>query len=282
MVWRRSLFLQPLCCPQGSSEIVHLQLTPLRVICRGPFVERTNRLTRLFASFAAGGAFVRVTIAEETGSKLYGKSVAASIRRADILRALGSLSCSTPGLFGRQFGICVSSTTPTLSVTKEAINVQPDITSASVDRAFQPTQYSPRKDQVFCFTDGCGFMSARFWHRLATAYPQYRRCSAVQMRLGGFKGMLALHPCFPESLLEKGHDIIAHHSMLKFDCPILVSPFTEYSRCFPTSVAAPKRLARRHPESTFSGILAWVFPRTERPLHHSRCRFACVFTETGS
>ncbi|CDJ42073.1 RNA dependent RNA polymerase domain-containing protein, putative [Eimeria tenella] len=212
--------LLPPCngCSSETIEILHLQLTPLRVVCLGLFTEKSSRLTRCFAPAAAAtaAAFARVSLAEETGARLYLRDKARPLSRQQVLQQLGVASASPPGLFSRQFGICVSSTTPTLRIPTLSIHLGPDITSDSVLQRSQPQQFKPKSGQTFCFTEGCGYMSARLWRRLGDAFPQLRRCSAVQMRLGGLKGMLVLHPTFPPGLLERGQDIMAHASMAKF------------------------------------------------------------------
>ncbi|KAL8425091.1 hypothetical protein Efla_001480 [Eimeria flavescens] len=178
-------------CPQGLCHVMHIQLTPLRSICRGVFQETSNRLLRLFPSLAAEGHLVRVTAAEETGARLYtrsGRGLKTSGRavRGSLVRrmfegiavghlqfsvlgvslgqlrkgafwalnavALGSFCLSRPGLFARQFGLCVSSTTATLNLQQQALEVKPDLTSACVLEEYHPPGYQPKRGQVFCFT----------------------------------------------------------------------------------------------------------------------------------
>ncbi|CDJ64127.1 LOW QUALITY PROTEIN: RNA dependent RNA polymerase domain-containing protein, putative [Eimeria necatrix] len=232
--------LLPPCagCSSETIEILHLQLTPLRVVCLGVFTEKTSRLTRRFAAAAAAAAFARVSLAEETGARLYLQDKARPVSRQQVLQQLGLASASPPGLFSRQFGICVSSTTPTLRIPTLSIHLGPDITSNSVLQRSQPQQFKPKRGQIFCFTEGCGYMSARLWRRLGDAFPQLRRCSAVQMRLGGLKGMLVLHPAFPPGLLERGQDIMAHASMAKFAADAHLQVRHRPPRCSATAAAA--------------------------------------------
>ncbi|KAL8446858.1 hypothetical protein Emag_004619 [Eimeria magna] len=183
-------------------------------------------------------------------------TVTAPTGREEILSVLGSFSSSDPGLFARQFGLCVSSTRPTLELKPESLELRPDLTSACVCKEAHPFGYQPRPGQDFCFTgedsydfmtnlsfacnspcpplaadaaaavaaaaEGCGFMSGALWRRLGSLHPRLSRSSAVQLRLGGFKGMLALHPAFPKEALSRGVHVLLHHSMKKLDSQLTV------------------------------------------------------------
>lgn len=74
-----------------STEVVHLQLTPLRVVCRGFFAEKPNRLMLKFPSLVTQGGLVRVALAEETGSRLYNSSEASSTTLGLKRRILGQI-----------------------------------------------------------------------------------------------------------------------------------------------------------------------------------------------
>lgn len=54
------------------------------------------------------------------------------------------------------------------------------------------------------------------------AFPQLAASSAIQMRLGGIKGMLFVHPNFPKEAADEGCDIVIHESMVKFNSNCLV------------------------------------------------------------
>lgn len=78
--------------------------------------------------------------------------VSAPLTRAQILQAFGDFSLNSPGVFAKQFGICLSATTATIPLRAGEIVLAPDITSGWVDAAWQAAEYSLKKGQTFCFT----------------------------------------------------------------------------------------------------------------------------------
>ncbi|KAL8274702.1 hypothetical protein Esti_001417 [Eimeria stiedai] len=261
-------------CMEGVCELMHIQLTPLRTLCRGVFQENTNRLLRLFPSLAVGGGFVKAGVAEETGARLYHSSMvlhravrasligrmvkgfevghlrfcllgvslaqlrkgamwalntAAPTSREVIFQFLGSFSFSDPGLFARQFGL------PGVLLHRRETTCRPQ---HSLSRARNSPHCPPLAAAAaevaaavsVAAAEGCGFMSGELWRRLGALHPRLSRSSALQLRLGGFKGMLALHPAFPEDASSRGVHVLLHDSMKKLDSQLTTLEVNDNSR----------------------------------------------------
>ncbi|KAL8452724.1 hypothetical protein Emed_001288 [Eimeria media] len=187
-------------CMDGVCELMHIQMTPLRTLCVGVFQENTNRLLRLFPSLADGGGFVRAGVAEETGARLYHNSMLLVLKLLLVLLLLL--------LF--------------LLLWLLLLRLINDAASCVYCRSSNATGRNTQK--------GCGFMSGELWRRLGALHPQLSRSSALQLRLGGFKGMLALHPAFPKEALSRGVHVFLHHSMKKLDSQLTILEVNDHSR----------------------------------------------------
>jgi RNA-dependent RNA polymerase len=74
----------------------------------------------------------------------------------------------------------------------------------------------------FTFTDGSGYASEEIMQRVADAF-DFNRVSAIQMRFGGFKGVLIAHPGLGKVRAngEKTPQLLLRESMKKFEGKLL-------------------------------------------------------------
>jgi RNA-dependent RNA polymerase len=136
----------------------------------------------------------------------------------DLISELGSFGeIADIGKCGARLGQCFSATLSTINVTRNEIEVIPDFTN-----------------DKYCFSDGCGRISAEMATRIATSLNlvdeetinNARSCislveigvvpSAFQVRLGGVKGVLAVHPTLPYLKNDRVVHIQVRPSMVKF------------------------------------------------------------------
>ncbi|KFG58487.1 RNA-dependent RNA polymerase RDP [Toxoplasma gondii RUB] len=169
-----------------------------------------------------------------------------------ILSRLGVFNSSiSPGVLTKRLGICFSSTLPTIDVRDEEMLLVPDVTSSAVTAAMsgeaqrrkgeEERRISSRAIKLdpnspeFIFTDGSGAISLDLWRRIVACLPALRTSSAFQIRLGGIKGMLLLHPAFPlpRPPAPRLKHLLISHSMYKFHSRSRCLEINDFSRRLP-------------------------------------------------
>nr|KJB79013.1 hypothetical protein B456_013G029000 [Gossypium raimondii] len=214
---------------EGLVYVRRVQITPSRVYFCGPEINVSNRVLRQFHNDIDN--FLRISFVDEELEKIHSINVQARGRRTSIYeRILSTLRngvligdkrfeflafsssqlrensawmfASRKGLtaadirswmgnfskirnvakYAARLGQSFSSSTETLSVSKDEINLIPDI--------------EIMKDGIkYVFSDGIGKISAKFAKKVA-AKCRLKGCtpSAFQIRIGGFKGVVAIDP----------------------------------------------------------------------------------------
>ncbi|KAK8567430.1 hypothetical protein V6N12_006018 [Hibiscus sabdariffa] len=181
----------------GLVYIRRVQITPSRIYFCGPEINVSNRVLRKFRTDIDN--FLRITFVDEELEKIHSINVQARGRRTVsygkiqpgcLLREGGSLR-SWMGDFSKirnvakyaaRLGQSFSSSTETLSVTKDEINHIPDIEIV-------------KGGIKYVFSDGIGKISAEFAKKVADkCHLNGHTPSAFQIRIGGFKGVVAVDP----------------------------------------------------------------------------------------
>ena len=98
----------------------------------------------------------------------------------DLLATLGSFKDVNKSKIGDRIGLCFSLTTPVVDLTLDQIIALPEVTGNG-----------------FKFSDGCGVMGRAVAQEIQRAFQLDTLPGAVQVRLGGVKGMLTLRDDFP-------------------------------------------------------------------------------------
>ncbi|TYH90144.1 hypothetical protein ES332_A13G029600v1 [Gossypium tomentosum] len=214
---------------EGLVYVRRVQITPSRVYFCGPEINVSNRVLRQFHNDIDN--FLRISFVDEELEKIHSTNVQARGRRTGIYKRILStlrngivignkrfeflafsssqlrensawMFASRKGLtaadirswmgnfskirnvakYAARLGQSFSSSTETLSVSKDEINPIPDI--------------EIMKDGIkYVFSDGIGKISAEFAKKVA-AKCRLKGCtpSAFQIRIGGFKGVVAIDP----------------------------------------------------------------------------------------
>ncbi|KAK8567431.1 hypothetical protein V6N13_105398 [Hibiscus sabdariffa] len=213
----------------GLVYVRRVQITPSRVYFCGPEVNVSNRVLRHFRNDIDN--FLRITFVDEELEKIHSINVQAKDRKTDIYeRILSTLQngivigdkrfeflafsssqlrensawmfASRKGLtaadirswmgdfseirnvakYAARLGQSFSSSTETLSVAKDEINRIPDIEIV-------------KGGNKYVFSDGIGKISAKFAKKVAAkCHLNGHTPSAFQIRIGGFKGVVAVDP----------------------------------------------------------------------------------------
>lgn len=85
--------------------------------------------------------------------------------------------------------------------------------------------FFPSRSFLFA-TDGSGAISQELWSSVASTSAGYQTSSGLQIRLGGIKGMLVLHPSFPREVAPRPVHLLIPQSMYKFKSQSRVSRLT--------------------------------------------------------
>eukprot|EP01083_Nonionella_stella_P145460 455889_1 len=136
--------------------------------------------------------------------------------------------------YAARMGQCFSTTVD--SIKTNNIQKIKDITSPFVNNyamfsLFEgvsiPDELIPSKQpQNICFSDGVGRMSLSFANKVSLTLGLSYTPSAYQIRYGGYKGMVAVHP-------ECTHDLELRESMYKFESDDTMFEVCRYSFCSP-------------------------------------------------
>ncbi|KAE8667250.1 RNA-dependent RNA polymerase 1 [Hibiscus syriacus] len=247
----------------GLVYVRRVQITPSRIYFVGPEINVSNRVLREFRNDIDN--FLRISFVDEELDKIHSMNVQARGRRtgiyerilstlrngivigdkrfdflafsssqlrensawmfasrmglsaADIRSWMGNFSrIRNVAKYAARLGQSFSSSTETLSVNKDEINHIPDIEVVT-------------DQNKFVFSDGIGKISGEFAKRVAAkCHLNGTVPSAFQIRIGGFKGVVAVDPTSPWKLsLRKSMEKYESEST-KLD----VLTWTKYQPCF--------------------------------------------------
>lgn len=118
------------------------------------------------------------------------------------------------GKYAARLGQALSSSLPTIEIEKSRMNLIPDIKDLN---------------GKYMFTDGVGAISEQKEREISTKYYNGKHISAFQIRMGGFKGVVAVN-----KNLSK-YDLVLRESMKKFDSDhnvIEVLNISDYQPCY--------------------------------------------------
>ncbi|KAL8161780.1 hypothetical protein V2J09_013269 [Rumex salicifolius] len=143
---------------------------------------------------------------------------------ADIRKWMGDFSeIRNVAKYAARLGQSLSSSTETLRVTKNEMQVIDDVEIETSDGS--------RKGRRYCFSDGIGKISAQFAAQVS------KKCkirghppSAFQIRYAGFKGVVAVDPSMPSTI-----KLSLRNSMCKYESEndkLDVLAYSKYQACF--------------------------------------------------
>ncbi|CDW99284.1 hypothetical protein [Sporisorium scitamineum] len=237
----------------ATAQVFHVTITPTRTLLEGPFMDASNRVLRLFPEFGSHflESFVRERIGTplKEGIDIAGRRFEALAWSGSglgshhiwfvtaftdkngkwwnaerIRQSLGNFRRveNQPARFGARLSQAFSATSSTIRISDDWIKIVEDDAS----QALMPS--NGRARQNYLLTDGVGEILRQLlndiWRELCSVKNMRREWqlsqqdsaripSAIQMHLGGAKGVLCLNPQL------KGKVMKVRHSMIKFSAP---------------------------------------------------------------
>lgn len=162
-------------------------------------------------------------------------------------------SKNVPKLMSRM-GQCFTQAQPTINLTPDMWIVEMDVEGG---------EGHPETGEAYCYSDGCGRISARLAREIALILKLHIVPSCFQVRFKGFKGVLAIDPML--DLVPRGPQVIFRKSQQKF----VDADDEEGTVLEIVKHAMPSPVCLNRPMIT---ILDWVAERQSSELHHRLCR----------